>query len=596
MKKVIIKGFTFTLALAIMLSGLGVFSISSTASAESQPEPSLTAPEPVVGEWCSALYGIFMTAYNSPANYNAVADLNNDGVVNISDFGMLAAMYSNGDDATCYAQFQGTYDFGNYLNVDWCNGLIKGIEDSFHSQSGDANYSAIFDLDDDGQVNIVDEAIAASINGNQAICYPHYTPPLAVMEEPDAPAEPEAFVHGEWCSALYGLFQTAYNNPANYNAVADLNNDGVVSVSDFGMLAAIYGNGDNAGCYAQFEDPTANFHFDEENHLDIDWCNGLWQGIQDSFHSQSGDANYSSIFDLNGDGTIGLIDQGIVAYLLGENDQSACYPYYVPPMPEWGGNGGGGGGGGSSDLSIVIDNVLVIPEITSATVTWNTNRSATTILDYGTENYDFNTNDGLYTVEHQVVLNDLEPGTLYHFLVSAMNPADQLFEDIDRTFTTLGEIVIEEEVVEEPVIEEPKIEPEVLGEKIDACIPDIDIDIIDTITFAEKSLLRGCGPEVYLLKNDMLVHIPSWQELHDKYFAHRIYNVSNEVLALYPHWTPPQVAGIKVYGDGSLIRGTDKMVYIIENGAKRHITNLEELVTYIGKKIYDVSDDVLALY
>ena len=125
---------------------------------------------------------------------------------------------------------------------------------------------------------------------------------------------------------------------------------------------------------------------------------------------------------------------------------------------------------------------------------------------------------------------------------------------------------------------------------------DIDVDIIDTIVFEEKSLLRGCGPEVYLLKNDMLVHIPTWQDLHDKYFAHRIYNVSDEVLDLYPHWMPPQVAGIKVYGDGSLLRGTDKKVYIIENGAKRHVVNLEELIDYICKKIYDVTDDVLALY
>ena len=160
MKKVIIKGFTFTLALAIMLSGLGVFSISSTASAESQPEPSLTAPEPVVGEWCSALYGIFMTAYNSPANYNAVADLNNDGVVSVSDFGMLAAIYGHGDNAGCYAQFEDPtanfhFDEENHLDIDWCNGLWQGIQDSFHSQSGDANYSAIFDLNGDGTIGIL---------------------------------------------------------------------------------------------------------------------------------------------------------------------------------------------------------------------------------------------------------------------------------------------------------------------------------------------------------------------------------------------------------------------------------------------------------
>ena len=601
MKNFIKHGFIFTLALAIMFSGLGIFSISNQASAESQAEPSLTAPVPetIHGEWCSALYGVFETAYNQPANYNAVADLNNDGVVNISDFGMLATLYGNGDNASCYAQFQGTYNFNNYLNIDWCNGLFKGMEDSFHSVVGDADYSTIFDLNGDGAIDLSDEGIMAYLLGqnDQSACYPYYVPPLAAMEDPEVPDQPET-IHGEWCSALYGVFETAYNQPANYNAVADLNNDGVVDISDFGMLAALYGNGDNASCYAQFEDPTTNFHFDEGNHLNIDWCNGLWQGIQDSFHSQVGDANYSSIFDLNGDGTISIIDQAIVASLLGQNDQSACYPYYVPPMPEWGGNGGGGGGG-SSEVVFDIFNINVVPELTSATITWNTNYPATSELSYGLDtSYGQVYSDNLYKLQHEAVLTDLEQGTEYHFLISATKPSNQTEQDQDRTFTTLGEVVVEEEVIEEPIIEEPepKPEPEVLGEKIQSCIPDIDVDIINTIVFAERSLLRGCGPEVYLLKNDMLVHIPSWQELHDKYFAHRIYNVSDEVLALYPHWTPPQVAGIKVYGDGSLIRGTDQKVYIIENGAKRYISSLEELAKYAGKKIYDVTDDVLALY
>ena len=586
MKNFVIKGFTFTLALAIMFGGLGVFSISNTASAESQPEPSLTAPV-VHGEWCSALYGLFLTAYNNPSAYNAVADLNSDGLVNIVDFGMLGQWYGDGDNDSCYGQFQSTYTFDNYLEIDWCNGLVKGITDSFNTSVGNPNYSTIFDLNNDGSVDVSDQGMMASINGDQAICYPYYTPPLLTV--------PEETGNGQWCSALYGLFQTAYNNPANYNAVADINNDGVVSISDFGMLAEMYGNKDDATCYAQFEDPTDNFHFNEGNHLNIDWCNGLWQGIQDSFHSVLGDADYSSLFDLNGDNSIDLLDEAIVAGLLGQDDQSACYPYYVPPMPTWGGGGGGGGGG---EVIFDIYNINVVPELTSATITWTTNYPATSELSYGLDtSYGQEYNDTLFKLQHEAILPVLTSGTEYHFLISATKPSSVTEQDKDRTFTTLGEpFVEEEEVIEEEIVEEEKIEPEVLGEKIEACIPDIDVDIIDTIVFEEKSLLRGCGPEVYLLKNDMLVHIPTWQDLHDKYFAHRIYNVSDEVLDLYPHWMPPQVAGIKVYGDGSLLRGTDKKVYIIENGAKRHVVNLEELIDYIGKKIYDVTDDVLALY
>ena len=603
MKNIIKKSFTFVLALAITSGGIGILAISIPANAESQandkilvveaepqaePEQSLTPPEPdpVYGEWCSALYGIFQTAFNSPANYNAVADLNSDGVVDISDLGMMAAMYDNGDDAVCYAQFQGTYTFDNYLNVDWCNGLVKGIEDSFNTFAGDFNYSTIFDLNDDNQVNIVDQAMVASFGSDQAICYPYYVGPLAPME---APEEIEEVVHGEWCSALYGLFQTAYNSPANYNAVADLNNDGVVNLVDLAMMAAMYGNGDDAVCYAQFQDPSANFHFDEGSHLNIDWCNGLWQGISDNFNTVVGD----SLFDLNNDGAIDIVDQAMVAALIGQGDQAVCYAYYVPPMPTWGGGGGGGGGGGTVVFDIF--NINIIPELTAVTITWNTNYPATSEMVYGLDtSYGQEYNDTLYKLQHEAILSGLESGTEYHFLISATKPSSETEQDEDRVFTTLGEPVVEEEVVEEPPLE-PPLEPEVLGEKINVCIPDIDVDIINTITFDEKSLLRGCGPEVYLMKNNMLVHIPSWQELHDKYFAHRIYNVSNEVLDLYSFWTP-QVAGIKVYGDGSLIRGNDKKVYIIADSVKKHITSLEELLNHTGKEIYDVSDDVLALY
>jgi hypothetical protein len=56
------------------------------------------------------------------------------------------------------------------------------------------------------------------------------------------------------------------------------------------------------------------------------------------------------------------------------------------------------------------------------------------------------------------------------------------------------------------------------------------------------------------------------------------------------------VAGQTEWAEGSLIRGCDMKVYHIENQAKRHIVNLKDLFKYIGQRIYNVSDDIVALF
>ncbi len=57
----------------------------------------------------------------------------------------------------------------------------------------------------------------------------------------------------------------------------------------------------------------------------------------------------------------------------------------------------------------------------------------------------------------------------------------------------------------------------------------------------------------------------------------------------------PQVLGVKIYKDGSLLRSPAKRVYHIENGMKRYIATLKELKTF-KQKIVDVTDQDLAVY
>lgn len=56
------------------------------------------------------------------------------------------------------------------------------------------------------------------------------------------------------------------------------------------------------------------------------------------------------------------------------------------------------------------------------------------------------------------------------------------------------------------------------------------------------------------------------------------------------------VAGRTEWAEGSLIRGCDMKVYRIENQTKRHILSLKDLFKYIGERIYNVTDDIVALF
>ncbi len=75
--------------------------------------------------------------------------------------------------------------------------------------------------------------------------------------------------------------------------------------------------------------------------------------------------------------------------------------------------------------------------------------------------------------------------------------------------------------------------------------------------------------------------------------------------------TTPQVLGVKEascenvdqdiigkteWADGSLIRACDMKIYHIENQKKNHVKNFQELLKYIGQRIYNVADEVVALF
>lgn len=105
------------------------------------------------------------------------------------------------------------------------------------------------------------------------------------------------------------------------------------------------------------------------------------------------------------------------------------------------------------------------------------------------------------------------------------------------------------------------------------------------------SLLRTSDHKIFVvLSADTVKLIPDLKSLY-AYRGHEIFNVSNQVLAQYK-----QVLGIKIYADGTLLRGPDHKIYVILGGKKRHILDLAELSEYFGHKINNVGADVLAQY
>jgi hypothetical protein len=123
--------------------------------------------------------------------------------------------------------------------------------------------------------------------------------------------------------------------------------------------------------------------------------------------------------------------------------------------------------------------------------------------------------------------------------------------------------------------------------------------VLGAQTYADGTLLRGSDNRVYVVKGNTLVYIPDLTVLR-KYVGHEILKVDDSVIADFADINAPQqeVLGVQVYANGSLLRGSDHvMVYVLKNGHKVHVLNLEELAAhYFGKPIFDVSDDVLSQY
>ncbi len=139
----------------------------------------------------------------------------------------------------------------------------------------------------------------------------------------------------------------------------------------------------------------------------------------------------------------------------------------------------------------------------------------------------------------------------------------------------------EETVVEELVVETPVVETEV---------PVVEERVLGEAKYADGTLLRGSDNKVYVVVNGALKHIVSLEELI-KYAGQEIVNVDDLVITSFGEGI---VKGETKYADGTLLRDSSMKIYVIINGKKKHVLNLEELMKYAGQEIVNVEDGVIS--
>ena len=111
--------------------------------------------------------------------------------------------------------------------------------------------------------------------------------------------------------------------------------------------------------------------------------------------------------------------------------------------------------------------------------------------------------------------------------------------------------------------------------------------VLGTQIYKNGLLLRTPDGHIYYIVNGGKKLVINIADLKANYKGKRIVQI-NDDLSTFPDYKP--------YSNGVLLRGIDQRIYYIQNGQKLYIPTLEQLETYRGKKMYQVTDYVLSVY
>lgn len=241
-------------------------------------------------------------------------------------------------------------------------------------------------------------------------------------------------------------------------------------------------------------------------------------------------ATCKDTFDLNDDGVHDLAD--IAIYAANNDNDDWCAEFACLPASAKTTSLGFGGGISAPDASKISATV----SCEQVDIAWETSKDSLTWLVYGDSTvYDQEYKNEDFSPNHSVILLDLPYNTTYNYMVKTEGLAGDKKDDYNYTFTTptaeqcgvvLGEKISNVEVDD---ITGP-IEEEKQPEECKYSSP--DQDVLGKTDWEDGTLLRGCGPEIYVIENQQKRHITSLSELLN-YIGQRIYNVTNDILSLF---------------------------------------------------------------
>lgn len=223
-----------------------------------QPDPTV---DPVDSDSPSMLESIRAAFFSrkGDSSYSAAADLNGDGVVNVQDLGLArarvekqtqpetAALESAGQTAVAPGTTPPVVDD----QTEDANAPIDmaAFRTAFFARSGDENFNASLDFNDDGVINVQDLGLArarlAESGSNAEVLTPaaqSTATPGATNPELTAGSDtPSADDARSVLTALRDAFFSRRGDGA-FNGALDFNNDGVVTVQDLGLFRARLGS------------------------------------------------------------------------------------------------------------------------------------------------------------------------------------------------------------------------------------------------------------------------------------------------------------------------------------------------------------------
>ena len=147
-------------------------------------------------------------------------------------------------------------------------------------------------------------------------------------------------------------------------------------------------------------------------------------------------AQYESAISVASSKTI----KAISCYANNASSTVASFAYTISIPSSSGGGGGGGGGGGDVAAPPTISQITVATLADNyAVISWQTNKSSLSWINYGTStSYGLTSKTLVYVSSHSIKLTGLSASTVYHYQVKSQDVYGNVGSYTDKTFTTLS--------------------------------------------------------------------------------------------------------------------------------------------------------------